>query len=354
MNSIKYYSLLLCIGLLLFSSCKKDEEKNTPKITKFKNGILVLNEGLFQHNNSTLSWINSSNNEVKNNVFLDQNDRPLGDTGNDMVIYGNKVYIAITGSSTIEVLDKNSLESLKQIPFNYDGKSQEPRQIASHKNNIYVTSFDGYVSKIDTTALKVTQRIKAGRNPEGICVQNDAIYVANSGGLDFENPDTTVFKIDVSSFAVVDTFVVGKNPGDMIADDFNNVYVVKRGDYSGNPSELVKINVNNGEVTNTGVLATSLSIRDNKIYISYFDHSTSSSHISVFDCGSQTLIQDNLINTQEITTLYGVIPFKEDQLIAIDAMNFTNTGYLKLYHEDGSHIRDLQVGLNPNTIISYE
>ncbi|RFC54297.1 YncE family protein [Brumimicrobium aurantiacum] len=352
MNLIKYTLILL----LFATSCKK-EEKDDQVITGkdgFKNGLLVLNEGLFQHNNSSLTWVDLENGEVTENLFLNINDRLLGDTGNDMVSYGGKIYITVTGSSTLEILDKKSLKSIGQIQFNYNNQSQEPRKIAYHENAIYVTSFDGYVTAIDTTSLNITKRIKVGRNPEGICVSNQSLYVANSGGLDFQNPDTTVFQIDLNTLNVVDTFTVGKNPGAIIADEFDNVYVVKRGDYASDPAELIRINTQSKTITNLGITATSLSMRNNQLYLSYFDHGSGSSAVSIYDCASQTIITNNFINNQDITTLYGVTPYLEDELICQDAMDFTNTGYLRFFNLTGQLTNSIKVGLNPNTTIHYE
>ena len=350
MNLIKY----LFIFLLFFSSCKKEEIESIELSDKLSNGILVLNEGLFQHNNSTLTWVNNETNEITYNVFLEKNERPLGDTGNDMVLYGGKIYIAVTGASTVEVLDKNTLKSIQQIQFDYNNQSQEPRKIAFAEGKVFVSSFDGYVSVIDTTSLQITKRIKVGRNPEGVCVSDQSLFVANSGGLDFQNVDTTVFEIDLNTLEIIDTFVVGDNPGSIISDDYNNVYVVKRGDYSSNPSELIRINTSTKTVTNLGHAATTISIRDNLLYLSYFNFNTGTSAVSIFDCATQSLINNNFINNQDITTLYGVVPYKTDELICLDAMSFTNTGYLRFFNQTGTLTNSLKVGLNPNSIIHYE
>lgn len=323
MNSIKY----LLVILLFFVSCKKDNTTpDNEKGKSYKNGILVLNEGLFQQNNSSLSWLDLVTKEVKKDIFLTINDRPLGDTGNDMILYGGKIYIVVTGSSTIEVIDKNTLESIKQIQFNYNNQAQQPRQITSYEGKVFVSSFDGYVTAIDTTTLKIKKRIKVGRNPEGIYVLNHSLYVSNSGGLDADNLDSTVFEINLNTLSVVDTFVVGKNPGDIIGDDYNNIYVVKRGDYNNDLSELVRINTTDHSVVNLGLSTTTLAKKGDLLYLSEYNFNTASSKVALFDCSSQSIVDPSFISNQDITTLYGVVPYESNQLICIDAMNFTNSG----------------------------
>lgn len=353
MNSIKLFSFFLFFSLLY--SCKKEQVQPSPlHKDALKNGILVLNEGLMNQNNSSLSWVNLENNEVTQKVFLTKNNRPLGDTGNDMLAYGGKIYIVVTGSSTVEVLQKYSLESLQQISFVYLNQPQQPRNAIGYNGKVFVTSYDGYVSVIDTSSLQITDRIKVGRNPEGLCISNGALYVANSGGLTPSNLDSTVFKIDLNTYKIIDTFDVGKNPGKMVADNFNHVYVVKRGNHTNNPSELVCIYTNKGTVANLGYKATTISARGNSLYLSYYNFSTASSNVAVLDCSSQTLTQPNFIQNQEITTLYGVFPFKNNQLICMDAMNFTNSGYLRFFNSSGKLTKSINVGLNPNSIVYYE
>lgn len=349
MHSIKYIVLIL----ILLVSCKKDEAKSESN-TVYKNGLIVLNEGLFQQNNSTLSWVNLSTNEVTPNVFLNVNDRPLGDTGNDIIQYGGKIYIAVTGSSTIEVIDAATLKSIKQIPFQHNNVAQEPRQITAKNGKVFVCSFDGYVSSVDTVTLHVDNRVKAGKNPDGICTFDQSIFVSNSGGLSFPNVDSTVMEIDISSFEVVDTFIVGDNPGNLIADNYGNIYVVKRGDNSSGNTTVKKINTSSGNVTDLGITASTLALRGDELYLSYYDYNNSSSNVSMYNCASQSISNSSLINDQDITTLYGIFPFQSNQFICLDAMSFTNSGYLRFYSASGQLQKNINVGLNPNNCIYYE
>jgi hypothetical protein len=350
MNSIKYILILL-----LFVSCKKDEiDPNSDLPANYSNGILVLNEGLFQQNNSTLSWIDLNTNEVKQDVFLNTNNRLLGDTGNDLQRYGGKIYIVVNASSTVEVLDAATLKSIKQIQLNFQSQGQQPRRIAFWNDKAYVSSYDGYVNIIDTNSLTLINRISVGQNPEGLAVMNDHLYVANSGGLSFPNVDSTVFKIDLNTNQILDTFVVGENPGDVISDGNENIYVVKRGDFGANPSELVKINVSTATVEKTSLPASTLTREGSFMYISYYNYNTNNSSVSLFDLNTETVTNSNLIGNNDITTLYGSYSFKNDQVVCLDATNFTNTGALKIFSNSGSLLSTYEVGLNPNKILIYE
>ena len=348
--SFKLHYLVL---VALLFSCEK-EEPNESITSGFENGILVLNEGLFQQNNASLSWIDLESNTVINSLFLQLNERPLGDTGNDMIQYGDKIYIVVNASSTIEVLDKSTLKTIEQVHMEQNGQGQEPRALCAYQGKVYISSFDGYVNVLDTVSLTITKRIPVGRNPEGIDVFNGKLYVANSGGLSFPNVDSTVFAIDVDLQQVTDTFVVGNNPGALITDQYGDIYVVKRGDYTINdPSELIRIS-NNSNVENLGVSATSLSKKGDLLYISYYDYNSGEINAALFDMNSETMISNQLLDNGQIETLYGIQPGNEGDFFLFDAMNFTSTGYVKSFDASGVLLNSFHVGLNPTKTLIYE
>lgn len=352
MNFNKFIGVLLVIFLI--SSCNKEDPASTDTNESFNNGILVLNEGLFQQNNSTLSWIDQANDEVIANIFQTINGRALGDTGNDLKRYGGKIYVVMNGSSTVEVISASTLKSIKQIALQHNGQAQQPRKIAFRNSKAYVTTFDGFVNVIDTTSLTVENRIGVGQNPEGLAIFGDQLFVCNSGGLNFPDVDSTVFQIDLNTNVVTDTFVVGANPGDIKVSNSGIVYAVKRGDYNANPSELVRIDPISGSVENLGIAASVLHKNEADLFISYYDYNTQQSNVSHFDMEQEVMVTQSMIESQEVQTLYGTHYLTGFGLAYFDAMSFTNQGYLKIINENGSLKQTYSVGLNPNSVVHYE
>ena len=233
---------LLALSLVLTVACKKKEPECPPVANvQLNSGILVLCEGLFQQNNSTISWIDLSTDGIDNAFFTTTTNRQLGDTGNDMQRYGGKIYVVVNVSSSIEVLSAKDFSSIKRIEMIDGTTAKQPRSIAFHDGKAYVTCFDGYVDVIDTSALVVSQRIPVGSNPEGLAVSGNHLYVANSGGLNFPNVDSTLSVIDLTSNTEVTKITVGKNPGAVITDNSGEVYVIARGDYASIPSRLKRV-----------------------------------------------------------------------------------------------------------------
>ena len=112
------YNMLLRLGKyfflfpLFFIACDDLEDK--PSIVPESNGdvfetgtaeMYILSEGLFNQNNSSLARYSFNRQRCTNNYFSANNQRGLGDTANDIAIYGNKIYVVVNVSSTVEVID---------------------------------------------------------------------------------------------------------------------------------------------------------------------------------------------------------------------------------------------------------
>lgn len=75
--------------------------------------MYILSEGLFNQNNSSLARYSFNRQRCTNNYFSANNQRGLGDTANDIAIYGNKIYVVVNVSSTVEVIDFPTGKSIR-------------------------------------------------------------------------------------------------------------------------------------------------------------------------------------------------------------------------------------------------
>lgn len=348
-------SSLLFVLLLLIFSCKKKNPETTP-VAEMKNGMLVLCEGLFQQNNSSLSWINLQNDQVDVDFFNTQNARLLGDTGNDMQKYGGKIYIVVNNSNTIEVLSASSGKSLKQISMNAGSVGKQPRSITFYGSKAFISCYDGFVDVLDTSSLTITNRIQVGANPEGLAVSNGKLYVSNSGGLNAPNVDSTVSVIDLTNYQEISKIVVGKNPGSVNVDSQGDVYVIARGNFSSIPSRMVKIDAASNTVAETFTFDASGIERMNDYFlISFFNFSNQTSEIRLFNTITENIENNAFISTSGINTLYGIqYNPASNKIFCMDAMGYTNSGYVRQYSAAGVYEKSYHVGLNPNKIIFYE
>ncbi|MDX2362764.1 MAG: hypothetical protein QNK23_18280 [Crocinitomicaceae bacterium] len=345
----------ICFVLVLFS-CKKDEVMPCEDTSALSNGMVVLCEGLFQQNNSSISFIDFNNGAVDNSFFANRVGRQLGDTGNDMQKYGGKIYVVVNISSTIEVLDASTFTSIEQISMINGGTSKQPRSLYFHNGNVYVTCYDGFVDVIDTTSLNVIQRIAVGTNPEGLTVSGNKLYVSNSGGLNAPVMDSTVSVIDLTTHQEIQKITVGLNPGPMITDQAGDVYVIARGNYSSIPSRMVRIDATTDQVAEQFSFdASGVTHFNNKFLVSYYDYSTSQNTVGLFDPANEVMENPSFMGLADVTTLYNVqYNVGRDQIFVSDAMNFTNTGYVRVYSNAGVYSHSYHVGLNPSKMVFYD
>lgn len=336
--------------ILIAVSCKKEKTVMSTESFQLSNGIAVLCEGLFQQNNASVSWIDLGQGSIDNQFFVSRTNLSLGDTGNDMKQYGGKIYIVVNVSSTIEVVSANSFSPIKQIPMFDGATAKQPRYIEFSGSNAYVTCYDGFVDVIDTTTLTVTSRIPVGANPEAMTVANNKLYVANSGGLNFPNMDSTLSVIDLSLQAEIQKITVGINPGSVISDAAGDVYVIARGDYGATPSRLVRVNsLTDTKEEEFAFDVSSITAMNNNFLIS------SNNAISLFDPNTEQIVSSNFVNLSDVVTLYKVAYHPTtDNIYVMDAMNYTNTGYLRKYSSSGAYISSYHVGLNPTKVLFYD
>lgn len=335
-------------------SCKKEKIEEPAAPTTLGNGILVLNEGLFQQNNSSLSWVDLSSGQVSNSIFMQKTNRELGDTGNDIKRYGGKVYIVVTGSSTIEVLSAQNLTSVKQISMLNGSIGKQPRSIEFFGAKAYVTCYDGFVDVIDTVTLSVEQRIAVGANPERMAISQEKLFVTNSGGLNFPEVDSTVSVIDLNANIELTKIVIGKNPGDILAGTDGMIYAISRGDYSAIPSRMHRIDPTSLTVeTNYPFDVSAISERGSEILL--INSSASTVSVNLFSTQSQSITSSNFIDLSGVTTLYGIhCDMSKQVMFCLDAKNYTNTGYVHKFDFSGNLINSYHVGLNPSKLIVYD
>lgn len=348
---MKFSNILIVLTLLLVG-CKDPEPADpVPQVTTLNNGMLVLCEGLFQHNNSSVSWVNLDNGGIDPQFFQTKTNRGLGDTGNDLQRYGGKIYVVVNVSSTIEVMDAGNFQPIKQISMQANGQSKQPRSLAFANGNAYVTCYDGYVDVIDTASLTITTRIQVGANPEGLAVANGKLYVANSGGLNFPNVDSTVSVIDLNTHTELSKITVGQNPGAVLATASGDVFVIARGNYGSIPSRLKRIDPVTDQLVNTFPFnCTGIAPMDDQNML-VFDE-TSVSRYNFLLIGIDHTYPLDLSN---VTTMYNVAYRSSDNMLYVmDAMNYTNSGYVRQYTLDGTLVQSFNVGLNPSKILFYD
>lgn len=269
----KLIIILDLIALVLLMSCRTDEyipreeiESGlaSPENTAIK-GFYLLNEGNMGSNKSTLDFFDYTTGTYHRNIYAEINPdvvKELGDVGNDIQIYGSKMYAIINVSNKIEVLDAKTAKRIKTIPL------ENGRYLSCKDGKVYASSYAGpivlepnaplgKVVEIDTISLSIKREVVVGYQPEEMTIVGDNLYVANSGGYRFPNYDRTVSVVDLNTFTETKKIDVAVNLHHIQKDDYGDLYVSSRGDYYNIPSSLFLVDAVSGTVKKDFKLAVS-------------------------------------------------------------------------------------------------
>lgn len=337
-------------ALFIFSSCCRGTDCDpapNPPVHYSAKGIYVLNEGSWNMNNSGITYYNLETQTIIEDVFRQVNHRGLGETANDLAVYGNKMYCAVSGSGLIEVMQISDCKSIKQISC--IGKT--PRKLAFHNGKAYVSCHSGEILKIDTASLEIENTWTAGRNPEGICVCNNKLYVANSGGLDGAKYDNTVTVFDLSSGTNVGTISVALNPYTLETNG-TFVYLVTRGNYDDILPSLQRID-NMQIKAYPDIHPFNLSIHENEAILYSYDYFSGKSWIKKMNLQTETIenqafITDNTKISQPYSI--GFHPSNGDVYVADSYTNLVN-GDVFCFDKNGKKKFQFSTGMNPSKII---
>lgn len=342
------FSFLFIITTFLIS-CNSDDswsDNNIAPQPGAKKGLYILNEGSFQQNNSSLSYLNYDTGEFFNKYFekINPNQGGLGDTGNDLKIYKDKLYAVINMSNYVEIMDSKTAKHLGKIAI------PNCRYIAFSGDYAYVTSYasntpngKGYVAKIDINSQKIVNEITVGFNPEEMTIANNKLYVANSGGYHAPEYDNTVTVIDLDSFIKIHEIEVGKNLHRIRTDKNNHIWVTSRGDYKNLKPFIAVIDPSTDEIINKlDINISDLTFYKEKLYF-YGTEYTSGATVNTYgiiDIDTQKIISSDLINSinnSEIMSPYGILADPSDGSFYItDALDYTSNGKLYYFSKDGN------------------
>lgn len=359
--------------LLAITSCREDELVvptefdivGDEDVSSPVRGFYLLNEGNMGSNKCTLDFYDYHTGLYARNFYSERNPsviKELGDVGNDIQIYGSKLYVVVNCSHKVEVLDARTGIRLGQVDI------PNCRYVRFHRGKAYVSAYvgpvlidpnapRGAVFEVDTTSLAITRKVTVGYQPEEMEVIDDYMYVANSGGYRAPNYDNTVSVIQMIDFKQVEQIPVDINLHRVRQDKYKQLWVTSRGDYNSHPSRLFVLQKRKGhnqmEVTDTVDVAVSdMAIHGDSLY--YFatnwSNYTQKNTISygIIDVRTHQVVSDNFITDgtdKDITIPYGIAVHPiTGEIFVTDAKNYVSSGTLYCFTPDGRRKWSVRTG----------
>lgn len=365
MENHKSIILIFLLSVLL-AGCREDEvvvptEYEILPVTQTEGsdivGMYLLNEGNMGSNKCSLDYIDYVQGYYVRNLYAERNPyvvKELGDVGNDIQIYGSKLYVVVNCSNKVEVLDARTGIRIGQVNI------PNCRYVRFYRGHAYVSSYvgpvqlqnpnavKGAVYKVDTLTLKTVAKCTVGYQPDELEVLGQYLYVANSGGYMAPNYDNTVSVIELEGFKQVEKIPVGINLGRIKADNQGKLWVTSRGDYMNIPSNLYVLEKvkgrNSMEVTDTmNVPCSNFCISGDSLYYysTEWNNFTQSNTISygIINTRTKQKVSTSFItdgSQGDITIPYGIMIHPDNgDIFVTDAKNYVSSGVLHCYSKHG-------------------
>ncbi|MBK8552331.1 MAG: YncE family protein [Ignavibacteria bacterium] len=240
--------IIFIISIVYITGCSRDDVTiNTPVAGVTSEGAYILSEGGFSAGSSKLSFFNSITGNFSLSIFnpgslglftdgmiLESNNLYITEQGNfgvsgkiyktdtnGTVIVSNnaginpysltaangKLYVTNGPANNVSVIDQNSLTTNSTISVGVN-----PQEIQAIGSKVFVCNTsefmgatDSTVSVIDANSDIVTAVIKVRQTPSSLAVSNDMKLLVGCPGVPASG---IIYKIDPSSYAILDSFVI--------------------------------------------------------------------------------------------------------------------------------------------------
>ncbi len=355
---LRYLWVAVCLFLCL--ACREDlpvlrsesEAVSRPGSPHEIKGMFVLNEGNMGSNKCTLDFLDFRSGFYTRNIYPERNPevvKELGDVGNDLQVYGNRLYAVINCSHYVEVMDVLTAQHIGSVNVT------NCRYIVFAGDKAYVSSYAGPVQidpnarpgkivEFDVNTLQITREVVVGYQPEEMVIKDGLLYVANSGGYRFPNYDRTVSVVDLGTFEVVNTIDVAINLHRMKLAPDGLIYVSSRGDYYGTKSDVFVIDPEAQRVVDRlGVAASEMCMDGDELYLISVEWSYVSGkneiRYTLYDTRKREILPRNFITDgteKDISIPYGLgVNPETKEIFVSDATNYVTPGYLYCFSPEG-------------------
>jgi len=340
------FLLLLITCYLLLTSCKSDKPNPRPDnpIISLPNSsnVIVVNEGGFQHDDASLSFLESKTGQLTQDIFKPINGRNLGDVAQSATIWNNRLYVVVNNSQKIEVLNLADFHSVGTI----SGFSSPRYFLPVGNSKAYVSDlYANAISVVDLNSLSIVKTIPCKGWTERMIYHLGKVYVTNYW-------QSYLYIIDPLTDTKSDSIFIGKGAQSIVSDKKDRL-VVACGGYKTAQTDSKLVFVNSFEKK---VEKTILFVKDypsmlttNAMKDSFYFINTDVFKLSVDD--SQVGSPFTLAGSRK---LYGLgLDIRSNQVFVSDVVDYVQIGKVYVYSSSGAELTKFDTGINPGNFCFY-
>ena len=321
--------LLILTPLFLITSCQEQSVEPMEN----NSWVFVANEGGYGASNGSISMIDSDGNVSET--------ESLGDIVQSLAVYENKLIVLVNNSHKIKIYDITS-DGLAMPGIEIDTENSSPREMVVNDGMVYFTNWNtSDVKRFNLTTYSIDASIPVGAMPEGIILEGNKLWVANSG-------ESTVSEIDINTFAET-KHEVGSGPQQLA--NYNGEVYVSRTFYSSDwtetyhgaskiGSEILINNYGSGSACGGSILTY-----DDAIYRSF------NGGLARMNNSSLNL-DENIIGSFDQSQVYHVEEINGNIWFAIT--DYSNLNEVHVLDFEGNILNSYEVGQNPGDFVFWE
>lgn len=330
-------------------------------------GMYVINQGNSYGNVAGALDFIAQNGTKTDSVFFKANGKLIGDEPQKPIIYGSKMYVPVHADNLVWVLDANTATVIASV------QTSQPQAVCASNGHVYISNFDGFVTRIDTTTYTKSAPLAVGPNPYGMAAANGKVYVACSDAYGNDYANSAIAVIDEATFSMVKSLTNEgiKDPWDMVADNSGNVYFTTIA--YGTTNKVWKIDANDNVsvlcdgtyiATNTQNRTSRATGKQDLLYVIHAvtDWSTYATTVSssVYNAATGALLSNNFLQTPANTDEYtfapicmDVNPANGDIYVCSDngSNGYAKPGYINVYTSNGAFSKRIATGIHPYGVI---
>lgn len=325
---LRFFGIFSFCSFMLWSSCREDEDPC--KNLTYENGAWILNEGTFNSNTATVSFV-GNNSCIEIDAYAAANaSTALGDVGQSIAFSGDKAYIVVNNSNKVVVVDISTMAKITEITG-----FVAPRYILPLPNNTaWVSNIYSdliHVVDLQTNTIVDSFSVECPNvgdftpcQTEQMAYVNGNVYVVN-----MNSNEVLVFELNTRT--LLTTLPVAPFPASIAVDNSNDIWVMCSGSYLlPSSAALIKISTLGEQIVrNIGISGSpnSLAIHSNNTAYYVNNNRIVSRDLSTIASPEQ------LVLDSQGGTFYGLsIQLGSNTLWVCDAGSFSSQG--KVYVVD--------------------
>jgi len=174
--------------------------------------LFILSEGGFQKNNAELDGYSFRKDSLTKNIIT-----PLGDIGNDIQIFGKRIYVVLENSN--KILSVNPDSSADHVPISFPQGSTPYNMARLSSNEVWVSELYGkQIAVVNTNLNTLSTPIPIDTSLAFITIFNGKAYLlTNANKLEV---------LDVATKNVLSNKYIGDYPAQIVVDSARNVIII--------------------------------------------------------------------------------------------------------------------------------